>query len=251
MSECSEMAKVLESSLNLSLPAVAISFRDSIPEGIPLFDGAVPAGCVFWERAAQGGFATSAKDHDLCSIGVYTHNLKDPSPNYESELQTVMQVLGQLDYVRPADMAHIPVLERRSKYVIYTPLAESPFVPDAVVVLADARRSLVMAEAVQQVELGIPPAMGRPACSAVAQAVNSGRAAMSLGCCGARAYLDALSDDVAMWVLPGSKLDEYTERVRILAGANAMLGKFHQLRREDVAGGAHPTYAESMARLQG
>ncbi len=251
MSEWSEMAQVLQNSLNLSLPAVAISFRDSIPEGIPLFDGAVPAGCVFWERAAHAGFATSAKDHDLCSIGVYTHNLKDPSPNYEAELQTVMQVLGQLDYVRPADMAHIPVLERRSKYVIYTPLAESPSVPDAVVVLLDASRSLVMAEAVQQVELGIPPAMGRPACSAVAQAVNSGRAAMSLGCCGARAYVDALRDDVAMWVLPGSKLGEYTERVRILAGANAMLGRFHQLRREDVAAGARPTYAESMARLQG
>jgi uncharacterized protein (DUF169 family) len=251
MSDWSEMAQILQGSLKLSLAPVGVSFRDSVPESIPLFDGAVPAGCVFWEKAAHAGFATSAKDHDLCSIGVYTHNLKDPSPNYESELQTVMQVLGQLDYVRPADMALIPVLERRSKYVIYAPLAQYPFVPDAVVLLSDASGSLILAEAVQQVELGVPPAMGRPACSAIAQAINSDRAVLSLGCCGARAYLDALSDDAAMWVLPGSKIGQYAERVRVLANANATLSKFHALRRADVVAGARPTYAQSMSRLQG
>ena len=35
------------------------------------------------------------------------------------------------------------------------------------------------------------PAMGRPACAVVPQAINSGQAALSLGCCGARAYLDS------------------------------------------------------------
>jgi uncharacterized protein (DUF169 family) len=251
MSDWSEMAQSLQEHLKLSLPPVGISFRDSVPESIPLFDGAVPAGCVFWEKAAHGGFATSAKDHDLCSIGVYTHNLKDPSPDYESELQTVMQVLGQLDYVRSADMALIPVVERRSKYVIYAPLAECALVPDVVVLFSDASRSLILTEAVQQVELCVTPAMGRPACSAIAQAINSDRAALSLGCCGARAYIDALSDNVAMWVLPGSKIKQYIERVRAQANANAVLGKFHALRRADVAAGAHPTYAQSMSRLQG
>ena len=246
----SELARTLQDSLHLLLPPVGVSFRDSVPDGIPMFDGKVPAGCVFWEKAAGGGFATAAADHDLCSIGVYTHNLKDPSPNYESELQTVMQVLGQLEYVRPADMAHIPVLERRAKYVIYTPLAETTFAPDAVVVFSDARRSLILAEAVQQVEMGIPPAMGRPACGAIAQAINSDRATLSLGCCGARAYLNALTDDVALWAFPGARLAQYAERVRLLASANTMLGKFHELRREDVEGGGRPTYAESMARLQ-
>ncbi len=246
----SELARSLRENLQLTLPAVAVSFRDGIPDGVPMFEGKVPAGCVFWERAAHAAFATSAADHDLCSIGVYTHNLKDPSPHYQSELQTVMQVLGQLEYVRPADMAHIPVLERRAQYVIYTPLADATFAPDAVVIFSDARRSLILAEAVQQVEMGIPPAMGRPACSAIPQAINTGRAAMSLGCCGARAYLNALTDDVAMWALPGAKIAQYAERVRLLAGANATLGKFHQLRRADVEAGAQPTYAESMSRLQ-
>jgi uncharacterized protein (DUF169 family) len=250
ISSHAETARTLEDSLQLSLAPVAVSFRDTVPEGVAMFQGKVPAGCVFWEKAAREGFATSAADHDLCSIGVYTHNLKDPSPNYESELQTVMQVLGELEYVRPADMSHIPFLERRAKYVVYAPLAGVSFDPDVVVVFADARRSLILAEAAQQVEMGIPPAMGRPACSAIPQAVNSGRAAMSLGCCGARAYLNALSDDVAIWALPGSKASQYAERVRVLAKANALLGRFHQLRREDVEAGAAPTYAESMSRLQ-
>jgi hypothetical protein len=52
-------------------------------------------------------------------------------------------------------------------------------------------------------------------------------------------------------VLPGGKIGQYAERARVLAEANAALGKFHLLRRDDVAAGARPTYAESMARLQG
>ncbi len=246
----SEIARSLQQSLDLTLAPVAVGFRDTVPDGVAMFEGKVPAGCVFWEKAANGAFATSASDHDLCSIGVYTHNLKDPSPNYESELQTVMQVLGQMEYVRPSDMAHIPVLNRRAKYVIYAPLADASFDPDAVVIFSDARRSLILAEAVQQVEMGIPPAMGRPACSAIPQAVNTGRAAMSLGCCGARAYIDALSDGIALWALPAGKIGEYASRVRLLANANATLGKFHQLRRQDVEAGGTPTYAESMSRLE-
>ena len=33
----------------------------------------------FWEDGATTAFATSASDHSLCAIGVYTHNLQ-PSP---------------------------------------------------------------------------------------------------------------------------------------------------------------------------
>ena len=72
---------------------------------------------------------------------------------------------------------------------------------------AHAQHGLILSEAVARVDGGTPPAMGRPACAIVPQVLNQQRAAMSLGCCGARAYLDALTDDVALWALPAHRLD--------------------------------------------
>jgi hypothetical protein len=78
---------------------------------------------------------------------------------------------------------------------------------------------------------------------------NSGRAALSLGCCGARAYLDALTDDIALWALPGARIAQYVEKVEKLSKANDLLTTFHTRRRQDVADGQTPTYGESLARL--
>ena len=108
---------------------------------------------------------------------------------------------------------------------------------------------LILSEASQQVEGGLPPATGGPACAIVPQAKNTGRAALSLGCCGARAYLDVLTDDVALWAIPGSKLDLYAERIAALAQANAVLTTFHQVRRKDVEDDKSPTIKESLAAM--
>ena len=197
----------------------------------------------------RSAVATRAADHDLCSIGIYTHNLADAPASYASELSAVLGVLDQLQYVRKEDIPGIAVLPDRPRVVVYAPLAEAQVLADVVLVFSDARQSLVITEAVQQVDGGIPPAMGRPACAVVPAAINSGRAAMSLGCCGARAYLKTLSDDVALWAFPGSRIETYAERIAILAKANETLLQFHKLRAQDVAGGQHPTYAESLARL--
>jgi hypothetical protein len=44
------------------------------------------------------------------------------------------------------------------------------------------------------------PATGRPACAVIPQVLNCGKATLSLRCCGARAYVDVLTDSVALWV---------------------------------------------------
>ena len=38
--------------------------------------GRVPAGCVFWMKAAERTFATVAEDHGNCSVGSLTHGFK-------------------------------------------------------------------------------------------------------------------------------------------------------------------------------
>src|ERR1700689_53092 len=120
-----QLAAKLAASLDLRQPPVAISFADSIPPGMSAHAGRVPAGCRFWQDAASAAFATSASDHSLCAIGVYTHNLQ-PSPAQQTDLMDALKVFGELTYVRQEDLPLIPVLKSQPGYVVYAPLADSP-----------------------------------------------------------------------------------------------------------------------------
>ena len=239
----------LTESLELSLPPIAVTLSESVPDGVREFDGVVPAGCVFWQEAARGTFATSADHHALCSIGIHTLNLSGAPATQAGELGAAVGAMMGLDYVREEEVAAIPVAQRESRHALYGPLSDFPAEPDVVLLFADARQGLVLSEALARVDGDIAPAMGRPACAALPQALNRGAAVMSLGCCGARAYLDALSDDVAMWALPGGRLDEYCEQIASFANANRTLRTFHEHRRADVESGMRPTVAESLQRL--
>jgi uncharacterized protein (DUF169 family) len=119
-----------------------------------------------------------------------------------------------------------------------------------VLLFARPDQILVLSEASQQAEGGVPPALGRPACAIVPQAVNTGLTALSLGCCGARAYLDILKSDTALYAVPAARLASFAERVTALAKANAVLTTFHAIRRQDVAAGRRPTIADSLAALK-
>jgi uncharacterized protein (DUF169 family) len=218
------IADTLSASLHLQQPAIAISFSETLPAGVPVHAGRVPAGCRFWEDAAVGAFATSAEDHYRCAIGVYTHNLK-PSPEQQTDLMDALKVFADLGYVRAEDLPQIPVLQSQPKYVIYSPLASAAGVPDVVLLFVNSSQTLILSEATQQVESQVAPAMGRPACAVVPQVMNSGSAALSLGCCGARAYLDVLQDDTAVFAIPGAKLSAYAERIEALSKANTLLSR--------------------------
>jgi uncharacterized protein (DUF169 family) len=249
MSDYKKIANGLTGSLQLSQRPIAISFVDVPPSGVHAFNGVVPAGCSFWQLAATSMFYTSAKDHELCSIGIHTHHLAQPSPSYQSELQDTLQAMSGLDYVRPDEVAAIPIVQHEVRHVLYGPLIEFRTHPDVVLLFAHAQQSLILSEAVSRVDQGIPPAMGRPACAVVPQVLNTGRAAMSLGCCGARAYLDLLSENIAMWAFPGDKLEQYCTEVDALARANKTLSAFHAQRKEDVRSGARPTVRQSLDRV--
>lgn len=213
------------------------------------WSGHSPAGCRFWQEAGERVFATSPSDHDRCSIGLYTHNL-EMAPAAGADLADALKVFADLTYVRDQDLAMIPVLESKPKYVVYGPLDQIPVDPDVVLLFVRANQILILSEASQQVEGGLPPAMGRPACAVIPQSHNTGRSALSLGCCGARAYLDVLTDDVALYAVPGPALSAFADRVQALANANELLTKFHSIRRTDIESGKTPTIKESLAALQ-
>lgn len=250
MSSYSEIANTLNQSLHLTQPPVAVCLMDRVPGNVRMWSGAVPAGCRFWQEATTTTFATTAADHEHCAIGQYTHGL-EMSAGASTDLQDALKVFADLTYVREQDIAGIPVLQAKAKHVVYGPLAAAPAEPAVVLLFVRADQTLILSEASQQLEGGLPPAMGRPACAVVPQASNSGRSALSLGCCGARAYLDVLTDDVALYAVPGAMIGAFAERVAALAQANSILTKFHQIRRRDVEAGKSPTVQQSLAAMQG
>ncbi|MDQ2899192.1 MAG: DUF169 domain-containing protein [Acidobacteriota bacterium] len=244
-----EISGTLTQDLHLSQPPVAVCLTDCVPEGVEAWSGRAPAGCRFWQEAGSRVFATSASDHGFCSVGQYTHNL-DTTPASNADLMDSLRVFADLTYVREQDVKAIPVLATKPKYVIYGPLARIPLDPDVVLLFVRADQTLILSEAAQQLENGLPPAMGRPACAIIPQARNTGRSALSLGCCGARAYLDVLSDNVALYAIPGTTLSQFAERISALSKANEILAKFHQMRRQEIEAGASPTVRDSLAALQ-
>lgn len=248
MSTIQALAASLTTSLKLRQPPIAVSLVASVPTGVASWTGSSPAGCRFWQEAGTRTFATSPRNHDLCAIGVHTHNLEGTAAT-NVDLGAALKVFGDLGYVRPEDVSQIPVLGNRPNFVVYGPLAEATATPDVVLLFVQASQTLVLSEAAQQLEGGAPPALGRPACAIIPQAVNSNRTALSLGCCGARAYLDILTDEVAIFAVPGPSLAAFTERVIALAKANDILTVFHTLRRSDVESGKTPTVAESLAAM--
>src|SRR5947209_16419977 len=123
MTNYQKLANDLMTSLELSLPPIAVAFSDVVPPNLSSYDDVVPAGCSFWQEAATRTFVTSTKDHELCAIGVHTHNLSQRSPSYQAELREVLEAMSGLDYVRPEEVAAIPVVQREVKHVLYGPLA--------------------------------------------------------------------------------------------------------------------------------
>jgi hypothetical protein len=83
----------------------------------------------------------------------------------------------------------------------------------------------------------------------VPQVMNTGKAAMSLGCCGARTYLSLLTDSVSLFAFPGDRIEAYAERIVRLSAANALLSKFHQIRRQAIYAGNSPTIQDSLLAL--
>ena len=59
----------------------------------------------------------------------------------------------------------------------------------------------------------------------------------------------ALVVAVALFAIPGAKLEQFAARIEALANANRTLTRFHTVRRQQVASGATPTAAETMAAM--
>ncbi|MDP8922467.1 MAG: DUF169 domain-containing protein [Chloroflexota bacterium] len=234
-----DYGRALVDDLGLDRPPVALAFLDVAPAGVTTAEGLEPSACTFWRQAEQGVFYVGAERHLECPIGAMTMGFELP-PERAPEAEQLVGMMVDLQYFSLEEVEHLPSVKQPHRGILYGPLAEFPVQPDVVLMIATPRQGMLLAEASESVALRAAPAlptMGRPACAAVAWSANDATVTLSLGCIGARTYVE-VPDDRAIVVLPGTVLDRIAERLGVLARANHELASFHARRKAQYAAGA-------------
>jgi len=223
------MTDIFQQALGLPLPAVGIAFRDSPPPAVPHAEPG-PASCSYWKRAAGGEvFWTDATDHQGCPIGAHTHGV-ETSEAMREELMGLVGTMIQLGYIRQEEVPEIPHRKAPLRVAVYAPLSKMPCPPDLVLVRGNTAKLMVLIEAAQAAGVAADaPAMGRPTCAALPQALESRRPALSLGCVGNRVYT-GLEEGEGYVAVPGAVLEAVSAKLPVLARANAELERFHRAR---------------------
>ena len=222
----------LQELLHLHAAPVAVTFRPAAPAGVDHVGTREPAGCGYWRRAAAGEvFYTDAADHKGCPVGAHTHNVA-LSPDEAQELQGLVHTMVGLEYLKMEEVPSIPTRAQPFGVAVYAPLDRTPLPPDLVLVRGNARQLMLLAEAAQSAGVsGSTPAMGRPTCAIVPEALNAQKTSASFGCIGNRVYT-GLDDNEAYFAIPGAALPAVEERLRVMIRANGELEKFHRARAQ-------------------
>ncbi|MGH9076967.1 MAG: DUF169 domain-containing protein [Acidimicrobiales bacterium] len=223
------LAGRLTDSLQLATPAVAISFVDHVPATLPRFEGPmseptadgrrgrVAAGCVFWARGAERGFATTAEDHGNCSVGSVTHGMLEPADAAGREDVATLVGAG---WAGPGVLDELPRVAPRPAAVTYAPLAEATLDPDVVLLRVNARQLMVLSDALPGLSIG-----GKPQCHIVAMAKQHGLAAASVGCALSRQRTGMRSDEMTC-ALPAANLEAVVDAVETTAATDSVVARY-------------------------
>jgi len=216
--------------LQLTSSPIAIAFVDAPPADVQHVSAIEPAGCGYWRRAAEGEvFFTTADDHKRCPVGAHTHNVA-LSPDEQQELMGLVGTMVSLSYIKMEEVPNIPTRRTPLRVAVYAPLHATPVPPDVVLVRANARQLMLLAEAAQAAGVaGSGGTMGRPTCAVLPEAINSARTAASFGCIGNRVYTGA-DDTDAYFAIPGADLRAIEDHLSVVVRANQELEKFHRAR---------------------
>jgi uncharacterized protein (DUF169 family) len=227
----SELADRLSAALHLDDAPLAITFAGvgQAPPGVDAFDdpmpapaadgrtGRVPAGCVFWMKAADRTFTTVAEDHANCSVGSMTHGfatLDEVAGNGD------VAALLESGWVTLDMVPGIPVVRQRPETVTYGPLADTPVDPDVVLLRLNPKQLMVLTDALPGLRIE-----GKPQCHIVAAAKEQGEVVASVGCMLSR-QRTAMPSEQMTCAIPASRLAEVVQRVTATAGTDAVVARY-------------------------
>lgn len=83
-------------------------------------------------RTPQHGYSLPRQPTTIRVLSASTHTIWNQPQGQQIDLGDALSVFNQLGYVREEDLASIPVLQSRPRYVVYSPLAGTPLPPDVV-----------------------------------------------------------------------------------------------------------------------
>ena len=220
----------LQELLKLDLPPVGIAFRSVPPSHVRRVDAPSAAGCAYWRLAADGQvFYTEASDHYACPVGAHTHGVDLP-PAIAEELNGLVQQMVGMQYITMQEVQALPRRPGSFGVAVYAPLDDLPCEADVVLVRGSPKQCMLLAEASQSAGIASSGAtMGRPTCSVVPHAMQSGQTTASFGCIGNRVYT-GLGDGEGYYAIPGRKVGEVVSRLVPMVQANQQLEDFHRSR---------------------
>jgi uncharacterized protein (DUF169 family) len=155
----------ISAAVKLPRRAVGVGFLDAVPAGVEKFEGTEPSGCSFWRLAAAGkSFYTLPENHFNCAVGAYTHNIP-LSAAREQETEQTLKMMFDLGYVKPEEVPRIPRLAKTPVAIVYAPLGDATFEPDAVLFTCRPAEAMLLNEASGRAGIcSGAPTLGRPTC---------------------------------------------------------------------------------------
>lgn len=221
-----EIAETLKKTLNLRGSPVAVKLAKSpeaIPDGVGPIDDAVRH-CQMVSRARLNGeiFYATADKH-VCMGGAWALGLKELTKSLRTG--EFYYKLGKFESWAACmrtiqQVPHVPELETYA--TVYAPLEKTPFDPHVVIIVAEPRAMLKLAQATLY-RLGgrIESSMSgiQSVCAdATAQPYLTGRINYSLGCDGSRRF-SGIEDNEQVMGIPAEILPEFARALTVVTAA--------------------------------
>lgn len=237
MTDHQQRAADVRSLLNLDVAPVALTFASEPPAGVPQTTHTSPSTCGFWRHAEKSTFYATAEQHHNCQIGAMVMGFELP-PEIMDQIGGLVGTMCGHSYLSPEEGDKIPSVGGGAHGILYGPLAEFPADPDLVLLWLTPSQAMIYYEAIGAASWAAEPTRigGRPACAALPMALQSSRPTLSFGCMGMRTFTE-ISDDRMLAVVPGGKLGQFVDALRVTASANQTMESYYQGRKADVAGG--------------
>lgn len=225
--DCRAYAGQLSAILNLQTPPLAISFTAQ-PGAAPLQGampaptadgrtGKVPAGCVFWIKAQDRTFSTTAEDHANCSVGSVTHGFKKLD---EVGDRNDVAALVEAGWVSPDMFPQIPVVQERPESITYGPLEQTAAVPDVVLLRVNAKQAMMLSDAIPDVNF-----QGKPQCHIIPMAKEQEQVAISVGCMLSRVRTGMANTEMTC-AIPSARLPGVIEALHVAAQADKTVAAY-------------------------
>ena len=179
--------------------------------------GQVPAGCVFWIRAADASFTTTASDHANCSVGSLTHGFLTLE---EAATKDDVGAVLESGWVNEAAISQLPVVKDKPGAIVYGPLENNVTDPDVVLLRINGLALMTLKDAIPDLQIE-----GKPQCHIIAIAKEQGKVAVSVGCALSRSRTGMRPEEMTC-AIPTGQLETLLDRLQSTVTLNRAMASY-------------------------